>query len=103
MIRTVLIAAALAAVAAPAFAQGRINDRQHRQIDRIQHGVQSGALTARETARVSAQQASIARQEARMRADGPGLTAHERLVLEQRQDAASRDIRRQKTDAQVRR
>jgi hypothetical protein len=102
MIRTVLVAAALAGVAAPAFAHGRINDRQHRQIDRIEQGARSGALTARETARLSAQQASIARQEARMRADGPGLTAQERLVLEQRQDAASRDIRRQKTDGQVR-
>lgn len=103
MIRTVLIAAALAAVAAPAFAHGRVNDRQHRQVDRIEQGVASGSLTARETARLSAQQASIARQEARMRADGPGLTRHERRTLEQRQDAASRDIRRQKTDGQVRR
>lgn len=103
MIRTVLIAAALAAVAAPALAHSRINERQHRQADRIEQGARSGALTVRETTRLAAQQASIARQEARMRADGPGLTAHERRTLEQRQDAASRDSRRQKHDAQVRR
>jgi hypothetical protein len=99
-----LFAAALlgtAAFAATA-ADARINQRQGREQARIHHGVQSGQLTARETYRLEREQAHIARYEAASRADGPGLTWRERARLERMQDRASRDIYRQRHDAQGR-
>lgn len=90
--------AALCTVAAAIPAEARINQRQDRQEQRIKHGVKSGVLTKRETARLAKQQASIARYEARSRADGPGLTPQERLRIEQKQDRASKTIYRQKHD-----
>lgn len=90
--------AALCSVAAAIPAEARINQRQDRQEQRIKQGVKSGTLTKRETAGLAKQQASIARYEARSRADGPGLTRAERLRLEQKQDRASKSIYRQKHD-----
>ncbi len=85
-------------IAAAMPAEARINQRQDRQQHRIAQGINSGNLTAREAAALEKQQASIARYEARSRADGPGLTKVERARIENRQDKASRSIRRQKHD-----
>jgi hypothetical protein len=85
-------------IAAAMPAEVRINQRQDRQQQRIAQGINSGNLTAREAAALEKQQASIARYEARSRADGPGLTKVERARIENRQDKASRNIRRQKHD-----
>jgi hypothetical protein len=95
------IALSLAAISTLALAmpaEARINQRQDRQQHRIVDGVQSGSLNKRETVRLTREQLSIARYEARSRADGPGLTPTERLRIEQKQDRASRHIYRQKRD-----
>ena len=88
------------AFAAPAEA-GRIGNRQERQQQRIGGGVSSGALTARETARLEGREAALDRSIARMRSDG-SLTRGERHRIEQRQDRISRGIYRQKHDGQTR-
>jgi hypothetical protein len=96
--KILLSLAAVGAAAAAIPADARINQRQHHQADRIGQGVRSGSLTPHETAGLARQQASIARYEARSRADGPGLTSQERARIEYKQDRASRNIYRQKHD-----
>jgi hypothetical protein len=100
--RNIALLAALGGLAAlgAAPAEARINKRQDRQQLRIDRGIASGSLTARETARLERQQSRIASAEARDRADGGRLTLRERYRLEQRQDAASRNIYRQRHDRQ---
>ena len=71
------------AFAAPAEA-GHIGNRQERQQQRIAGGVSSGALTARETARLEGREAGLNRSIARMRSDG-SLTRGERARIETRQ------------------
>jgi hypothetical protein len=97
----IVIASALCFVAVSASpAEARINQRQTKQQARIAKGVANGSLTANEAARLQRQQVHIAHYEARSRADGPGLTSVERARIEQKQDRASRNIRRQKHDRQ---
>lgn len=91
----------LALLAFEASAAG-VNTRQARQHQRIHTGVEQGELTARESAALHAQQARIARTEARMRADDGVLGPRERARLDLRQDRASRSIRRQRHDDQHR-
>lgn len=92
--KTMLIAAAAATAlaAVPAAAQ-TVNQRQYHQQRRIDNGVASGRLTPGEAHRVERQQASIDRQEDRMRArNGGPLTRSQRARLQYRQDNASRHI-----------
>jgi hypothetical protein len=91
----------LAAVAA-APAEARINQRQAHQQQRIAHGVASGQLNARETYRLERQEGRIAAYEARSRADGGGLSWHERARIEHMQNRESRRIYRQRHDRQGR-
>lgn len=77
----------------------RVDQRQDRQSDRIASGAESGQLTRREQARLQRQQAGTARMENRAEADGR-ITRREARHLEHRQDHASRQIARQKHDAQ---
>jgi len=103
--RTRFIFAALlgfAALAAAGPADARINQRQGHEQQRIYRGIRSGELNGRETFRLERQQAHIANYEARSRADGGGLSWHERYRLERMQDRASRNIYRQRHDAQGR-
>ncbi len=102
-----LIAIALLAAGA-AFAQTvpanptatpHIDKREARQQHRIQQGVASGQLTPREAARLQAQQGRIQAEEARAKSDGV-VTAKERQRIAHRQNKASRNIRRNKHDAQ---
>jgi hypothetical protein len=98
-----VIIALTACLAGPALAgPASINARQDRQEARVEQGVHSGRLTAAETARLDRRSASIAAQEARMRADGQGLSARERATLQQRLNAQSRAIATQKHDRQRR-
>ncbi len=92
----------VAAVATALPANARINQRQQHQQHRIAKGIQNGSLTAHEAVHLERQQVRIARYEARSRADGGGLNFNERARIEAMQDRASRNIRRQKHDAQVR-
>lgn len=94
-------AAASAETAAPGTHTPRIDQRQANQEQRIDQGVASGALTAREAHRLEHQQAVINKAENRAKADG-SVTAQERKRLTHAQNHASRSIYRQKHDAQTR-
>ncbi|MCS6945037.1 MAG: hypothetical protein RMK97_06445 [Sutterellaceae bacterium] len=80
---------------APAFMQRDIHQQK-----RIQQGLSSGALTSREAARLQREQAAIDRLQARALADGR-LTPTELARIEAAQDRASRNIYREKHDAQT--
>jgi CRISPR/Cas system-associated endoribonuclease Cas2 len=100
----ILALAATAALPGIAVAGNRdpgVNQRQHHQQQRIQQGVQSGELTRGETRRLEAEQRGIRQEERRYTADGQ-LTRAERADLHRDQNHASRDIYRQKHDAQDR-
>ena len=106
---TTLATAALALVSFAASAQSaassptatpRIDAREVKQEKRIEQGVNSGQLTSRETLRVEREQKKIATVEAKDKADGV-VTAKERHRLTHLQNKASKDIYRQKHDAQT--
>ena len=102
-----LIAASIAILSAtfiaPVFAQGtntpNIDKRQANQAARIEQGKASGALTAKEAARLDAGQAKVDAKEAKAKADGV-VTAKERAKLQRAENKQSRKIRKQKHDAQ---
>jgi hypothetical protein len=103
----VLVAATLAIASIGAYAQAtatpstpRVDQREANQQKRIDQGVASGQLTARETRRLERQQLRIARAESNAKADGV-VTPAERRQLQRMQDRASKNIYRQKHDAQV--
>ncbi len=73
--------------------------RNINQQERIQKGVQSGALTAHETARLEAGQARVSAKEARAGHDGH-VSAAEQARVQHAENKQSRHIRRQKHDAQ---
>lgn len=103
--KNLILATLLAAVATAGFAQGAapatpgIDQRQANQDKRIDQGVASGALSAREARRLERQQNAIERAEARAKSDGT-VTARERQRLHNQQDRTSRHIYRQKHDRQ---
>lgn len=78
----------------------RVDQREARQDQRIENGVASGELNAKETYRLEQQQARIHQAENNAKADGH-VSAKERRHLHQMQDRASRNIYRQKHDAQT--
>jgi hypothetical protein len=109
--RSTLLAATVTAVAllsaASVFAQTpaapqtpRVDARQANEGQRIDQGVASGQLTARETRHLDKQQQRIAVAEANAKADGK-VTGHERKRLHHMQNHASKDIYKQKHDAQT--
>jgi hypothetical protein len=77
------------------------NARQQNQRERIQQGVRSGELTRRETRKVVETQRDVRQLERAYKSDGK-LTARERADLHHEQNQASRQIYRQKHDAQAR-
>ena len=86
-------------------AQGNIinktDKRQAVQRAHIAEGVASGEVTRVEAKRLRAEQRMIRRTESRIEADGI-ITRKEQRKLTSLQNQATRDIRRQKNDAQVR-
>jgi hypothetical protein len=76
-----------------------IQKRMENQDQRIDQGVQSGALTPRETGKLEAEQAKIQQAEERIKSDGK-LTPKERQKLNTMQDRASDRIDQQKHDRQ---
>ena len=99
-----LLAAAVVAtlVALPAAAQTatpRVDQRQANQERRIQQGVQSGALTPAEAARLEKGQDRVENLEAKAKADGK-VTKAEKARLHAAQDKQSRRIAKQKHDKQ---
>ena len=106
-LKTLIAGSLLAAATAGAFAQAapaasmlRVDKREAHQDKRIQNGVASGQLTARETYRLEKEQAGINHAEAKAEADGK-VTRRERLRLHHMQNRASKDIALQKHDAQT--
>lgn len=83
---------------APLAATAQVNAHQRHENRRIDQGVRSGALTAREAARLRYRKAQIHAQEVRARLSGRGLSRAERSRLLREQAALSRDIYRQKHD-----
>ena len=103
---TLIAGTLLAATSIGAFAQAasapqtpRVDLRQERQDQRIEQGTASGQLTPRDTRRLNREQAAVNRAQTHAKADGT-VTRHERRRLHHMQNHASRDIRRQKHDAQ---
>ena len=104
MLNRVLVIGALLIATAPAFADPtatpRINARQAHQERRIDQGVNSGALTARETRTLDAREAKIAADKAAAKADGT-VTPAERAKLRGEERRTSRAIYRKKHNARV--
>jgi Skp family chaperone for outer membrane proteins len=108
--KTLIAALAFAATSAASFAQAapaapaatatpRIHKHAVHQQKRIAEGVESGQLTAKETAHLEHREAKIASDTAAAKADG-SVTPAERARLHREQRQASRAIYRQKHDAQ---
>jgi uncharacterized membrane protein YebE (DUF533 family) len=96
------IATLALASALPVLAQTntpRIDQRQENQQQRIDQGVQSGALTAREANHLEKAQERIQSMEDKAKADG-SVTAQERKRLQQAENVQSRHIYNQKHDRQ---
>ena len=104
-LKSLFVAAAITLVSVASMAQTaspatpRVDAREVKQDARIQQGVASGQLTAKETYRLEKEQAAINRLEAKARADGT-VTKAESKHLNHMQNRASKDIYRQKHDAQ---
>jgi uncharacterized membrane protein YebE (DUF533 family) len=99
-----LVAAAIATViAVPVFAQANtpvIDQRQANQERRIDQGVASGELNARETARLDRGQQRVENMETRAKSDGV-VTRGERAKIQHTQNVQSKRIYRQKHDRQT--
>lgn len=76
-----------------------VDQRQAKQQQRIDQGVQSGALMANEAARLDRGQERVQTLEDRAKADGK-VTASERRRLHHAENVESRRIARQKHDRQ---
>lgn len=87
---------ALAASSTVALA-GRVDQRQSNQIERIEAGRNTGAITWREGLKLRREQALIARTEAQFKADGH-VTRDEKQALAAMQDKARNNIMYQSTD-----
>jgi hypothetical protein len=98
---TAIAAPAQTAASAPGTNTPRIDQRQANQEKRIDQGIASGELTKREAHRMNRQQAAVNKAEDKAKADGT-VTAQERRRLAKAQDQTSRNIYRQKHDAQDR-
>jgi uncharacterized membrane protein YebE (DUF533 family) len=96
--KKLLTVAVLGALSLPAFAQNttpQIDQRQDRQERRIEQGVRTGQLTAREAARLERGQARIRQMERQALADGH-ISRRERAAIQQEQDKQNQLIARLK-------
>lgn len=94
-----LLAALLLATGASAFAQTAAStvQRDVNQEKRIEQGLQSGALTTKEAAKLEGEEAKVDRMQARSLKDG-SLSDAERAKLKAAQDKVSQDIHAAKTN-----
>jgi len=104
LLTTGLILGLLTLTGLPAAAQNvndpRIQERELKQQQRIQQGIQSGQLKPGEANRLERQQTRIKATEDRMKADG-NLTRAERAKLTRMQNRASQNIYREKHNKQT--
>lgn len=102
-LKNIVTALCVSVLALPALAQTastpRIDQRQANQQQRIEQGVQSGALTQQEAARLQHGQEHVQNIENKATADGK-VTAKERARIEHAQDVQSKRVYRQKHDRQ---
>ena len=102
-----ILAAVLAGFMLPAAAQttaapATINQRKDNQQDRIANGIQSGQLTPGEAGKLEKKEGELNQEERDMRKlDNGHLTSADRATLNQQQNAVSKDIYKQKHDAQA--
>ena len=109
--RGILLTMAIAGMILPAPAQtaggtstkpATINQRKENQQDRIANGIQNGQLTAGEAGRLEKKEFELNQEERDMRKlDNGHLTKADRATLQQQQNQLSKDIYKQKHDAQV--
>ena len=102
MMRTKLVAVALGALFSTAALAQSTESEVQRNIDqqqRINQGLQSGALNTREAAKLEAGESRINRMESNALRDGT-LSDAEKARIQKAQNAESRAISRQKHDAQ---
>jgi hypothetical protein len=71
-----------------------INKREHRQVERIKHGVKQNEITKAEADRLKADQAAIRAEEKVYRRSGDGLSRAEVKDLEKDLNTTSREIKR---------
>ena len=98
-----LVAAVAMTLAGVAMAQPstpNLDKREANQQQRIDQGVASGQLNAKETNRLDKREAKLAADEAAAKADGK-VTRAERRKLQREANRDSRAIHRQKHDAQT--
>ena len=103
-LKTVLAAALALGFTASAQAGNwdpRVNHMQRHQAYRIADGVADGSLTRSETQALRAKERAIRQEERAYKADG-NLTRDERTDLRRDMRQASRDIYREKHDAETR-
>ena len=104
IVNKIASSAAVALLALPAFAQTagtpRIDQRQANQERRIEQGEKSGALNAREAARLEKGQAHVQKMENKAVADGK-VTPKERARIQKAQNQQSKKIYREKHDRQT--
>ena len=92
---------AFAQSAAPSTVNGQtIQERKENQQDRIAQGVNSGQLTAGETANLETKESTLNKEEHTMRSEDDGhLTAADRAKLTHQQNHLSRNIYHDKHNA----
>ena len=103
-----ILTVAIVGLMLPAVAQSgnttppTINQRKENQQDRIANGIQDGQLAAGETKHLEKKETELNQEERDMRKlDNGHLTAADRATLNQQQNKFSKDIYKQKHDAQV--
>jgi hypothetical protein len=112
--KTLGVTAMLAAMLLPAAAQTtstttpptpkpqNINQRKENQQDRIAQGIQSGQLTAGETANLEKKESNLNKEEKLMRSEDNGkLTSADKTALTQQQNQLSNQIYKDKHNAAV--
>ena len=96
----IAVGALAVGVSVPAFAEGPIQQRKENQQQRIGEGVENGSLTPGETARLEKKEGALNQEIRQDRKSGGGLSPKERRQINRQQSRLSRDIYRQKHDAQ---
>jgi len=82
------------------FAQSIVNQRRENQQDRIANGVQSGQLTAGETANLENQEANLNKEiRTDRRQNGGNLTNNEKTQINRQQNGLSNQIYQDKHNA----
>ena len=102
MKRFAFMTAMVTGLVATALTAQEIKDRKENQQDRIAQGVKSGQLTAGETAKLETKEAGLNKEIRHDRKqNGGNLTNNEKKQINHQQNKLSRNIYKQKHDAQT--